>query len=267
MCVCRYVCKYVRLYVCVYAFLFIYRAGVKPSPLLLRPLTGLLYQPCMIMNDDCGAVSGINDWQRKPKHSVKTWPVQLCSPQTLHNLSRARTRVTVVGSRRPTASTTARPCMYVRSWTGFIRPLHCDLLRSFVLIMASSEEACGVVWWEEMKTLQNIKTRIHEVVTRRKGVRTGSYRPQSLLLLLLLFLGMKWNQVHSYWWMMMNSGQLVQWLAGETEVLGANLPQCRFAHCKSHMTWPELKLGSPRSEAGDYPPELRYSHWPQSYQS
>jgi hypothetical protein len=29
--------------------------------------------------------------------------------------------------------------------------------------------------------------------------------------------------------------KLVEWLAGETEVLGENLPQCRFVHHKPHM--------------------------------
>jgi hypothetical protein len=29
--------------------------------------------------------------------------------------------------------------------------------------------------------------------------------------------------------------KLVEWLPGETEVLGENLPQCRFVHHKLHM--------------------------------
>jgi hypothetical protein len=36
--------------------------------------------------------------------------------------------------------------------------------------------------------------------------------------------------------------KLVEWLAGETEVLGENLPQCRFVHHKPHM----LPGGEPR---------------------
>jgi hypothetical protein len=44
------------------------------------------------------------------------------------------------------------------------------------------------------------------------------------------------------WWMMtmISVEQSVQWLAGETKVLGENLLQCHFVHHKSHMTWPGL---------------------------
>jgi hypothetical protein len=42
----------------------------------------------------------------------------------------------------------------------------------------------------------------------------------------------------------MSMEQSVEWLAGETVVLGENLPaQCRFAHHKSHMTLPRLVPG------------------------
>jgi hypothetical protein len=40
---------------CSYYILFIYGAGVEPSPPLLRSVIGLLYQPWMIDGDDCGA--------------------------------------------------------------------------------------------------------------------------------------------------------------------------------------------------------------------
>jgi hypothetical protein len=41
-------------------------------------------------------------------------------------------------------------------------------------------------------------------------------------------------------------------LAGETEEPGENLPQFRFVHHKSHMTWPCFEPELPRWEAGEF---------------
>jgi hypothetical protein len=41
--------------------------------------------------------------------------------------------------------------------------------------------------------------------------------------------------------MMMSVGQLVEYLAGETEVLGENLSYCLFVYHKPRITWPGLE--------------------------
>jgi hypothetical protein len=44
--------------------------------------------------------------------------------------------------------------------------------------------------------------------------------------------------------------KLVELLAGETEVLGENLPQCCFVHHKPHVL-PGREPGQPRWESSD----------------
>jgi hypothetical protein len=79
-------------------YTFICGAGVEPSPLLLQPITGLLYQPWTIDgDDDCGVNGGMNDWLSQSRHcphfmgSESSLP---CSQQpstvlssAIHNLS------------------------------------------------------------------------------------------------------------------------------------------------------------------------------------
>jgi hypothetical protein len=48
----------------------------------------------------------------------------------------------------------------------------------------------------------------------------------------------------------MMTENLVEWLAGETELLWENLPQCRFVHHKPHML-SGRERGPPRWEASD----------------
>jgi hypothetical protein len=51
--------------------------------------------------------------------------------------------------------------------------------------------------------------------------------------------------------MMMSVEQSVEWFEKETKVRAENLPQRRFVHHKSHMTWPGLEPGPLWWEAGD----------------
>jgi hypothetical protein len=51
--------------------------------------------------------------------------------------------------------------------------------------------------------------------------------------------------------MIVRMKNLVEWMAGETEVLGENLPRRHFVHHKSHLTRPGIEPGPPRWEASD----------------
>jgi hypothetical protein len=52
----------------------------------------------MIDGDDCGAISGMNEWQGKPKYLEDPGPEPLCSPQIPNEFSWDRTRSTTVES-------------------------------------------------------------------------------------------------------------------------------------------------------------------------
>jgi type IV secretory pathway TrbF-like protein len=106
-------------------------AYLEPSPLLLWTSIGPLYQPWMIDRDDCGEISAMNEWQRKPDYSEETCPLSPSLSQFSHDITLARTRATAVGIQRPTAWATARPLSsdrttlyseeeFVRSEEGFL---------------------------------------------------------------------------------------------------------------------------------------------------
>jgi hypothetical protein len=81
--------------------------GLHPPTMVCRPLIGLLYQPWMIDDDECGAVGGMRIGRKKPA------PVSLCPPQIPHDRTWARTWATTVESQWLTAWAMAQPTSYV----------------------------------------------------------------------------------------------------------------------------------------------------------
>jgi hypothetical protein len=85
---------------------------LRPSPLGTSPLTGLLYQPRMIDDGDCGATGGMKTGRGNRSTRRKTAPVPLCPPQISYDLTGARNRAAAVGSQRLTARAMARSRCY-----------------------------------------------------------------------------------------------------------------------------------------------------------
>jgi hypothetical protein len=74
-----------------------------------RPLTGLLCQPQMIDDGDCGANGGMEIGRGNRSTVRKPDPVPLCPPQIPYD----RTPAAAVGTRRLTACAVARPVVEI----------------------------------------------------------------------------------------------------------------------------------------------------------
>jgi hypothetical protein len=82
---------------------FIIVSGVRLSPLGTAATAGLLYQPQMIDDGDCGEIGRMKIGRGNRSTRRKPAPAPLCSPQIPHDQTRARTRSAAVGSQRLTA--------------------------------------------------------------------------------------------------------------------------------------------------------------------
>jgi hypothetical protein len=86
-------------------------SGLGLSPLVTAAISGLLYKPQMIDEDDCGAIGGMKIDRGNRSTQRKPASAPLCPPQIPHGQTRARTRASAVGSQRLTAWAMARPSL------------------------------------------------------------------------------------------------------------------------------------------------------------
>jgi hypothetical protein len=68
-------------------------SGVRPSPLGTAAKNGLLYQPEMIDDDDCGTIDGLKIGRGKGSTRRICATMPLCPQQIPHDLKQAQTRV------------------------------------------------------------------------------------------------------------------------------------------------------------------------------
>jgi hypothetical protein len=76
-------------------------AGVDRNPIMVRSITGPIYQLRMVDDDDdddCRAINRMNEWQGKPKYLKKFCTMPPCLSHVPHDLNRDRTRAAEVGS-------------------------------------------------------------------------------------------------------------------------------------------------------------------------
>jgi hypothetical protein len=77
---------------------FIIVSGVRLSPLGTAAATGLLYQPQMIDDGDCGEFGGMKIGRENRSTRRKPAPAPFCPPQIPYDQTRARTRAAAVGT-------------------------------------------------------------------------------------------------------------------------------------------------------------------------
>jgi hypothetical protein len=75
-------------------------SGARLSPIGTAATIGLLYQPQMIDDGDCGAIGGMKIGRENRSTRRKPVPTSLCPPQIPHDVTRVRTRATVVTRER-----------------------------------------------------------------------------------------------------------------------------------------------------------------------
>jgi hypothetical protein len=98
-----------RIVVIIIIIIIIIVSWVRLSALGTAATAGLLYQPQMIDDGDCGEIGGINIGRGNRSTRRKPAPAPLCPPQIPHDQTRAQTRAAAVGSQRLTAWGMVRP--------------------------------------------------------------------------------------------------------------------------------------------------------------
>jgi hypothetical protein len=102
------------------------------------------------------------------------------------------------------------------------------------------DQDCGI-------NLASVLHGYFEVTARRK-----KFVVKDILLFIIILMGWKWvhlvlrplfGLLYQPQMMMIVEQSVECELAGKTEVLGENLPQCHFDHHKPHITWPGLEPG------------------------
>jgi hypothetical protein len=88
-------------------------SGVGLSPLGTAATSGLLYQPQMIDDGDCGASGEMKIGRGNRSTRRKPAPAPLCPPQIPHDQTRALTQAAAVGSQWLTTWAMARPSVLV----------------------------------------------------------------------------------------------------------------------------------------------------------